>query len=172
MSVNEKMTAIADAIREQTNKTGLMNMDEMAAAIKSIAPELWGGKMITGSFTLAEDNTGEYVIATATDDVIKGLLNEGETYSSVYPGVALMVMRDATTSFNAADYPNTLGSAFRIITKRHTYHSVRQYWDSSGSSYSRNGGTTVNANKIAITFDSGCAGSAAFTYNWVAWRHI
>jgi len=36
MSVNEKMTAIADAIREKTGGTETLTLDEMAQAIRSI----------------------------------------------------------------------------------------------------------------------------------------
>ena len=53
MSVNEKMKAIADTIREKTGGTGLLTLDGMAAAIKAI--ETGGGlKFKFGSFTVAE----------------------------------------------------------------------------------------------------------------------
>lgn len=141
-------------------------------AINAAGSKLWGGKMITGSFTLAEDSTGEYVIAEAGDSVIQGLLYDGETFSQIYGKVALLVMMDGIANFSAADHPGTMGAALRVITKPYSYSSVRQCWNSSGSSSTMSGGTTIDANKIAVTFQSGCAGSAAFTYNWAAWRHV
>lgn len=137
-----------------------------------VGGNLWGGKMVTGSFTLAQDSTSEYVIARAGDGVLNGLLNEGETFASIYGKLCLLVMRAGTTEFNAANYPGTMGAVLRIITKPYSYSSVRQYWNASGSSNTMGGGTTIDSNKIAITFQTGCAGSAAFTYNWVVWRHI
>ena len=141
-------------------------------AINAAGNKLWGGKMITGSFTLSEDSTSEYVIATADDDVVNGLLNEGETFANIYGKLCMLVMRAGTAEFTAANYPGTMGAALRIITKPYSYSSVRQYWNSSGSSATMGGGTTIDSSKIAVTFQSGCAGSAAFTYNWMVWRHV
>lgn len=167
------LTAIADAIRSKKETSAAIAFpDEFVSAIQSIESGLWGGKMITGSFTLAEDSTGEYVIAEAGDSVIQGLLYDGETFSQIHGKVALLVMRDGTSEFNAENYPGTMGAALRVVTKTGSYHSMRQYWNSSGSSNTQGGGTTIDANKIAVTFASGCAGSAAFTYNWAAWRHV
>lgn len=39
MALTEKLTAIADAIREKTGSTGLMNLDEMAEMIYAMEPE-------------------------------------------------------------------------------------------------------------------------------------
>lgn len=53
MGVNEKMTAIADAIREKTGTTEPLSLDGMAEAIATLS--MGGGssnlKMFTGSFT-------------------------------------------------------------------------------------------------------------------------
>lgn len=166
------LAALADAIREQTGGTEQMSPAEMEAAVKTLNPQLWGGRMVTGSFTLAQDSTSEYVIARAGDEVLNGLLNEGETFASIYGKLCLLVMRAGTAEFNAANYPGTMGAALRVVTKPYSYSSVRQYWNASGSSNTMGGGTTIDSSKIAVTFQSGCAGSAAFTYNWVVWRHI
>lgn len=134
--------------------------------------QLWGGKMVTGSFTLAQDSTSEYVIARAGDEVLNGLLNEGETFAGIYGKLCMLVMRAGTTEFNAANYTGTMGAALRLIAKPYAYSSVRHYWNASGGSSVMVGGTTIDSSKIAISFQSGCAGSAAFTYNWVVWRHM
>ena len=59
MSVNEKMTAIADAIRAKTGGTGPLTLDGMAEAISSIQTGNSGGgiQFSTGTFTPSEDST-------------------------------------------------------------------------------------------------------------------
>ena len=166
------LTALADAIREQTGGTEQMSPAEMESAVKGLYPQLWGGRMVTGSFTLAQDSTSEYVIARAGDEVLNGLLDEGETFAGIYGRLCMLVMRAGTAEFTAANYPGTMGAALRIITKPYSYSSVRQCWNASGSSATMGGGTVIDSSKIAVTFQSNCAGSAAFTYNWVVWRHI
>lgn len=166
------LTEIADVARSKGGAAGTLTPDEMVEALNNIDPTLWGGKMVTGSFTLAADSTSEYVIARAGDEVLNGLLNEGETFASIYGRLCMLVMRAGTTEFTAANYPGTMGAALRIITKPYSYSSVRQYWNASGSSATMGGGTVIDSSKIAITFQSSCVGSAAFTYNWVVWRHI
>lgn len=168
----EDWVAVLDAVREKTGGQQVITSGELADVVRSIAPKMWGGRMVTGSFTLAQDSTSEYVIARAGDDVLQGLLEEGETFAGIYGKLCMLVMRAGTTEFNAANYPGTMGSALRLITKPYSYSSVRQYWNASGSSATMGGGTTIDSSKIAVTFQSNCAGSAAFTYNWVVWRHI
>lgn len=168
----EDWVAALDAVREKTGSSDAITSGELAEAVRSIMPKLWGGLMVTGSFTLAQDSTSEYVIARADDDALKGLLKEGEKFSNIYGDVGLLVIRAGTETFNAANYPGTMGAALRIVTKPYSYHSMRQYWNASGGSNTQGGGTTIDSSKVAVTFQSGCAGSAAFTYNWVAWRHV
>lgn len=55
MSVNEKMTAIADAIRGKTGGTEPLTLDEMAAAISSIETG-GGGSMETGELTVVSSS--------------------------------------------------------------------------------------------------------------------
>ena len=148
MSISEKMTALADAVRSATGETEQLSIDAMIAALGNVYPQLWGGKMI------------------------KGLLYDGETYAGVTGKLCMLVMRAATAEFNAANHPNTLGAALRLITKPHSYSSVRQCWNASGSSATMGGGTTIDSSKIAVGFQSNCVGSASFTYNWVVWRHL
>lgn len=57
MSVNEKMTAIADVIREKTGGTEKLTLDQMAEAIAGIEAGGGGGaECITGSFTATKAN--------------------------------------------------------------------------------------------------------------------
>lgn len=66
MSVNEKMTAIADAIREKTGGTELLGLDAMAqaiAAIKGGGVGEWEHEIISGSFTPTSNVTsGTYYV--------------------------------------------------------------------------------------------------------------
>lgn len=56
MSVNEKMTAIADAIRAKTGGTALLTLDGMARAIAGIRAEGGGGLAYDmGEFVLDSD---------------------------------------------------------------------------------------------------------------------
>jgi hypothetical protein len=57
MSINEKMKAIADAIREKTGETAAMGLDKMAELIAAI--ETGGGLRgyASGEFTIAGDET-------------------------------------------------------------------------------------------------------------------
>ena len=163
---------VLNAVREKTGGQQVITSGELADVVRSIAPKMWGGRMVTGSFTLAQDSTSEYVIARAGDDVLQGLLEEGETFAGIYGRLCMLVMRAGTAEFNAANYPDTMGAALRVITKPYSYSSVRQCWNASGSSATMGGGTTIDSSKIAVGFQSNCIGSAAFTYNWVVWRHI
>ena len=54
MSVYEKMTALADAIRSKTGETDLLTLDGMSEAIAGIATG-GGAKIATGTFTPAEN---------------------------------------------------------------------------------------------------------------------
>lgn len=66
MSVNTKMTAIADAIRAKTGGTAALSLDAMAEAIAGL--EIGGGisdhELFTGSFTPASNITTDYTIDT------------------------------------------------------------------------------------------------------------
>lgn len=70
MSVNEKMTAIADAIRDKTGKTDTLTLDQMATEIAGI--ETGGGgitvddiasKLITGDIILTTEKIERYAFA-------------------------------------------------------------------------------------------------------------
>ncbi len=63
MSINEKMTAIADAIRSKTEKVGTLTLDQMASEILSILPIPSGiSVMTTGTYTFASNTTGQTTI--------------------------------------------------------------------------------------------------------------
>ena len=85
MSVNTKMTAIADAIRGKTGGASPLTLDQMAEAIASI--QAGGGiKTASGTYTLAADASGMSIDITDIGfipDVAVVFLDEtGLTYTS------------------------------------------------------------------------------------------
>lgn len=79
MSVNEKMTAIADAIRAKTGSIMKLSLDEMAAAIAGI--EINNGKTVTGVVCTTSASNGKLIgdinndgIVDSTDEELAGEL--------------------------------------------------------------------------------------------------
>lgn len=171
--LNQNLTQIAQAIRNRTGSQESLSFPEgMVQAIGSIPPTLWGRKAVSGSFRPSTNLTGEYVLATAEDPILQGLLGEGERWEDIYSTVGVLVLRKATQTFAASQNPNTLGGALRIVGYPGGACSIRQYWNGAGGSSSLTGGITVTREKIAISFASVCMGPPSFTYEWVAWRQL
>lgn len=55
MTVHEKMTALADCIREKTSVRGPLTLDDMKKAIDSIKENSFSGNFNSGTFTVTED---------------------------------------------------------------------------------------------------------------------
>lgn len=101
MSVNDKMTAIADAIREKTGETGTLTLDAMAELISAL--EVGGGitdyqgfPAVTGTITFAEDVTSDY---TLTFPVGKRLRVKGNGYAKK-PYFVMTLKRDNNSSID------------------------------------------------------------------------
>lgn len=92
MSVNSKMTAIADEIRILSGTTGTMGLDAMATNISDVNSEINSqadliaqiamvleGKSATSSFNLQDDGNGNVIISgiAITDDGNGNLMIEG-----------------------------------------------------------------------------------------------
>ena len=127
MSVNEKMTAIADAIRGKTGKTDSLTLDQMATEIAGI--ETGGGfpqKFYETDFIL-EDNSvsgvvctistglsvnyvagqNEIVFAVITNDLATGL--EKRMTQPLTPSYGTSVHCNACLIFNSRTYMRTAG---------------------------------------------------------------
>ena len=72
MTAKEKLTALADTIREKTGETGLLTLDSMTALVKALEiggaslPEGWA----TGEFTVTEDTaSGDFSIEHGLGDI-------------------------------------------------------------------------------------------------------
>ena len=180
MSVNEKMTAIANAIREKTGGTDLLTLDGMAELIASIEAgggggDIWGGKYTTGSFVLAEETTSAYTIATNTDEAMVGLLNDGESITTIYNSIGLMVLRKPTDTFKGSSYPKCLLGTVYFPTYYGSgagSSKMAVYSDTYGSPRASTEGAVVNFNNLQVVFTSYLKGSPDFEYMWLAWRHL
>lgn len=68
MSVDSKMTAIADAIRAKAGTTVALTLDDMAAAIAALEVSSGGIECATGTVTFVEENTTVYDFLGDTRD--------------------------------------------------------------------------------------------------------
>ena len=129
MSVNEKMTAIADAIRAKTGETGLLSLDAMAAAIMGISVGSGGSEdslqFTTGTFTANTTRSAVtinhslgkkpiHVIFFTTSAIFipsYNATNSESVYQSLYSWV------------NALEDGNFSYSSSYVYTSRMTYYS-------------------------------------------------
>ena len=76
MSVNSKMTALANAIRTKSGVTGLLGLDAMTSAVLSIEKKTETTKSITPTLTDAEPGDLRYALpANVLDSIIQTLDN-------------------------------------------------------------------------------------------------
>lgn len=163
-------------------------LDGMAALIEAIEAggsigeeTLWnGGKYTLGSFILSEETTSEYIIATASDEGMRGLLNDGEALSEsdVHGSINLLVIRRPTTTFKGSSYPSFLLASLMLVTHFGDGGGVCRasiYSDTYGTSRCSNSnsiGANVMYNKIYMAFTNSYKGSPDFEYLWLAWRGV
>lgn len=139
---------------------------------------LWGGKITTGSFVLAEEKTSEYIIATSSDEGMLGLLNDGEsiTTQEVYSSIGLLVVRKPTGSFDPYSYAKCVGASMYIpmaFGSGSSSSTMTQYWDLYGSPRTTTTiVATVSYDRLSIKFNTSYKGSPDFTYQWLAWRGV
>lgn len=118
MSVNEKMTAIADAIRAKTGEAGLLTLDLMASAIANLSTSGGSGedlKITSGEFTPATDGVAE-TVEHGLGEIPKTILffaKDGYSYQSsqstssftaFYATVFSLVVTGKTTSSGEDGY--------------------------------------------------------------------
>ena len=197
MSVNSKMTAIADAIRSKTGDTAKLSLDEMAVAIAGI--EAGGGGETIGtpdtlvSFTgllyaLTSGNykSGEFTFATPLPNTETLIFSSG---LSKINGM-LIVMNDFPTDYNTISSQQRTGlyihfPSIDISTSTETgitYNKILVY-DNGINSVTATGGNNAPITQGYIRIDAGdfyvtakynnnigyTPFAPAKTYTWIAW---
>lgn len=161
MSVNEKMTAIADAIRAKTGGTEPLGLDAMAAAIAAL--ETGGGTELP-SF-LSEISFGKFSYTSAVDDpsVEHGLSGTPTGF---------IVWREAQSSNPGTAY---ITAAYGHSYKFYNTSTGGSFW---GTTLVLNGSTAMQttiytADTTTFTVDSGSYSAKtqpSAVYYWIAWR--
>lgn len=70
MAITDKLTAIADAIREKTGSTGLMNLDEMAEMIYAMDAGSGGVETLDNTYILVDED-GYEIPAVLTEEEVE-----------------------------------------------------------------------------------------------------
>ena len=129
MSVNEKMAAIADAIREKTGGTDALTLDGMAAAIAGISAG--GGSISTGTVTLAKNFTShsastnfnsssnlliEHGLGVDPSGMLWVLIDGVENATSGYAHVERLVTRDCVQTIYGTSSSATTNMTYAEVT--------------------------------------------------------
>lgn len=156
MSVNEKMKAIADAIRGKTGGTDSLTLDQMAAAIAGIETG-GGGSMESGELTTTSANYYRFTIPVSSKKTrilvcpksIDDVFAVDQTDRS---RIAIAIDGDlfAHGSLGKSDATRIVGSL---------------YWNRNGSADA--GGAVFNNDSIVITI--AYSPWALGNYYWYAW---
>lgn len=169
MSVNEKMTAIADAIRAKTGGTELLGLDAMAEAIAAITGGSIGEnkyEVISGSFVPATDVKEEYRINT-------GLLDPDGTYVN---DCFYMVFADSDVSSTMYGYELILGLLFYNVgnTKYSTgrYTERRLTYRASNSTDSPTTSTSADYFYTVRNNLNGAGGEIQIAIECTQWRAV
>lgn len=164
MSVNSKMTAIADAIRAKTGGTEKLTLDGMASAIAGISADSSGGIELPSFITEINFGTFSYASTTGSISVEHGLSAKPTGFAvwrgavSSNPGVAYInaayghSYKYFNTSSGGAFYGTTWVLCGSTSTNLGNYSADATSFDLYSSSY-----TYMNA-------------QAGVTYYWIAWR--
>lgn len=149
MSVHEKMTAIADAIRGKTGKTGQLTLDQMASEIASIKTGVGGSsveefEIVTTSWLLATKGIPSPVVLSESDNFILYLNSD------------------------TSDMGSLVGVLMQINVGRRTITTMHQLtYDYGGFAYAKSvsddGTRIINAVNNSIGFPGG-------TWKLLVWR--
>ena len=166
MSVKEKMTAIADAIREKTGGTEEMTLDAMAEAIAAIETGGGGGGITlleSGSFTLATTSGRYNVELTNIPDlfICYAEVPETDTSSAALDGAICL---NCPQIVNMIPYKTDYVTNANFLINWYTA-GTHQYLE--GYAYVNKSGTGATANVVAR---SGSYLLQPKTYKWEAYR--
>lgn len=162
-SVNEKMTAIANAVRGKTGGTEPLTLDGMAAAIAGIQTGGGSGVVESGTFTVDKDSIGVVIPVSKKCSflVIWYPLTEIPGPFSAYNLICCCAI-DSVLSYGLYINYNAQGLAAN---------------GKLASAYGQEGGMTTYAYfyEDSISFCARFSGSssekfiAGYEYNWIAW---
>lgn len=147
MSVNDKMTAIADAIRTKTGRSDTLTLDEMAAAIGSISVS----EFDTSDATATASDLAEGTTAYAGGQKITGALKVGQpSHSTGTPSYTVSEVAGVTLKFINIE---TTAQEDAILRSGNTYSVTASATDFGNATASdvRAGKTFTSANGLKIT---------------------
>lgn len=184
MSVNTKMTAIADAIRAKTGGTAALSLDAMAEAIAGL--EIGSGisdhELFSGSFTPASNITTSYTIDTGIAHPAYG----EDGYNAKDDSIYLVFHDSPELTMVSYSYEMLFAYKFGNITSgKYSNQQVTPYvigisdssYDKGYYSYATTSDhfsvTTSNGN-IALWFagDNDAKFKAGRRYTWVVIRRV
>ena len=125
MSVNSKMTAIADAIREKTGGTAPLTLDGMAAAIEGLSVS--SAKLETGTVTATSTANFSFPHSLGvspsffliyTKDNITAAYRVMGAYGAANPGTYGFVARNSSNSGTSSGMLTTAGADEEYISMR------------------------------------------------------
>ena len=191
MSVNSKMTAIADAIRAHTGGTDALTLDAMAQAIAGIQAgggggDILGHKFAAGSFTLTEETTSTYTILDANElfaaikDDFPGAtglfknvyLKDGSDYIPLYQFLIAICWIDATSENNRSISAKEWLASFVTKSTLNSFNNMLAYGDSYRNFAVKSGftnGVRIEnaAGNLTVGFSASYKGLAGSKYNWL-----
>lgn len=190
MSVNDKMKAIADAIRAHTGGTDALTLDAMAQAIAGIQAgggggDILGHKFAAGSFTLTEETTSTYNIldanqlfaaikddfpgATALSNYVK--LKSGSSSVTLERFLIAACWIDATYDVSRDGSAKEWLTSFLPRCALNSSNNMLAYGDSYGYFAARSGssnGVKIDYSKgLTVGFGASYKGLAGSKYNWL-----
>lgn len=157
MSVHEKMTAIANAIREKTGGTDALTLDQMSAAIAGITVGGGGAERITGSFT-AVKSYYELTHNCGYENYICIVQAAPESVETIQASTATINMVNSKYQYGEL-FKFDFGTYASDIINRNVMH----YWHGTqgGLHYNAWGGNST-ADKVTVGYTV-----AGATYNYV-----
>lgn len=189
MSVNDKMKAIADAIRAHTGGTEALTLDAMAQAIAGIQAggggDILGHKFAAGSFTLTEETTSTYTILDANElfaaikDDFPGAtslinyvyLKNGSSRSTLNYFLIAICWIDATSETARDESVNEWLASFMSRHSLGNTNNMLAYGDKYGSFAAKAGGSNgvkiEYSTGLTVGFNASYKGLAGSKYNWL-----